>query len=164
MIGPFIVKFEQLSLGEHEFSFKANKALFEGSGNEDVLDSNFDINLKLYKTGNMMDLKFQYTGDFVLPCDRCNDPMKISINEESKLAVKFGQIHHEDLDELIVLEDHEHEIDLKQYFYECLSLMIPVRHVHDEKKCNEEILNKLGRVQKNDLSDADPRWQKLKEL
>ena len=164
MIGPFVVKFEQLSLGEHEFTFKAGKMLFEGSGNEDVLDANFDIDLMLYKTGNMMELKFHYTGDFVLPCDRCNDPVEVSVEDETKLALKFGQVHHEDLDELIVLEDHEHEIDLKQYLYECISLMIPFRHVHEEENCNAEILKKLGRIKEDASSDTDPRWQKLKEL
>jgi len=165
MISPFIVKFDQLSLGKHEFAFKVDKTLFEGNGNEDVLDASFDIKLELYKTGNVMDMKFLYSGDFILSCDRCNDAVTIPVKEESELIAKFGQLEHENLGELIVLEDHEFEIDLGPYIYESLSLVIPVRHIHEEKDCNPEILKKLKGIEEENTSDyTDPRWQKLKEL
>ena len=165
MIGPYVVQIEQLSLGQHKFNFEADKLIFERNGNDEVLDANFQIDLELYKTGNMMDMKFHYAGNVDLACDRCNDPVTLPIEDESKLVVKYGQAHHEDLDELVVLEDHEHEIDLEQYFYESLSLIIPFRHVHEEKDCNKEILKKLGKIQEESSNDdVDPRWQKLKEL
>ena len=162
---PYVVQFEQLNLGEHHFDFDVDSWLFKEYENEDVLDASFKIDLILYKTGNMMNMKFRYDGKFTLPCDRCTEAMFLPIMEESKLVVKFGQEHHEDLDELIVLEDHEHEIDLTQYFYESLSLFIPVRHVHNEKECNPEILKRLRNTDAEGESDeTDPRWEKLKEI
>ncbi len=165
MKGPYVLQFEQMSPGEHHLTFDADRAVFERNGNEEILDAEFSIELNLYKTGNMMDMKFHYKGRASMPCDRCNDPVEVSVDGESKLVVKFGQSHHEDLDELIVLEDHEHELNLEQYFYESLSLMLPVRHVHDEKDCNQEIIKKLGEYrEKPSEDDVDPRWQKLKEI
>ena len=159
---PFVVKFEQLSHGSHDFEFEIDKLLFKT--NEDVLDAKFKVDLDLYKTGNMMDMKFYFTGSFMLPCDRCNEALWVDIEDESKLVVKYGQTHHEDLDELIVLEDHEHELDLEQYFYETLSLFIPARRVHEEKDCNPDIIAKLGKSDDDSEGETDPRWEKLKEI
>ena len=53
---------------------------------------------------------------------------------------------------------------LEQYFYETLSLFIPIRRVHQEKDCNPEIINRLQSDGDNDEGDTDPRWEKLKEL
>ena len=165
MTGPYVVKFEHLDLGEHGFVFEADQSLFEGSNIEEVLKANIKIDLKLYKTGNMMDFEFNYQGNATVPCDRCNDPVNVSIQGESRLAVKYGQEHHDDFDEMMVLDDREHEIDLTQYFYESLSLLIPVRHVHDEKNCNQDILKKLGSFEtENESGEVDPRWEKLKEI
>ena len=159
---PFVVKFEQLSHGGHDFNFTVDKQIFET--NEEVLDAKFKVELNLYKTGNMMDMNFHFDGSFMLPCDRCNEAVWVSIEDDSKLVAKYGQPHHEDLDELIVLEDHEHELDLEQYFYETLSLFIPARRVHNEKDCNPDIIAKLEKSQDDDKGETDPRWEKLKEI
>lgn len=161
MRSEYIVQFERLGLGEHQFDFTADQNLFEG--NEEVLKANVTIDLTLYKTGNMMDMRFEFNGFMTLPCDRCNDPLEMNVNDNSELVVKFGQTEHEDLDDLIVLDDHEYEIDLKQYLYETLSLLIPIRHVHEEKDCNPEILKKINSVEEG-KNDIDPRWEKLKEI
>lgn len=161
MKSQYAIQFEQLNLGEHLFEFEVDRDLF--NDNEDILDANVSVYLNLYKTGNMMDLKFHYNGDLKIPCDRCNDPLGLKVKENSNLFVKFGQSQHEELDDLLVLEDHEHEIDLKQYFYETICLMIPIRHVHEEKDCNEEILKKLREIESEKI-DIDPRWEKLKNL
>lgn len=165
MKSPYVIKFEHLGLGEHNFDFVADEKIFEGSGNEDIIKADFNIFLKLYKTGNMMNLDFNFEGIVTMPCDRCNDEMELNLEGDSKLVVKYGQSHHEDLDEMIVLEDHEHEFDLTQYIYESLSLLIPARHVHDEKDCNQEILKALHITEeKNSTENIDPRWEKLKNI
>jgi uncharacterized protein len=162
---PFVVKFEQLSLGNYEADFKADKNLLDNFGEENnvVIDVQVDIHLDLYKSSNMIDMNFQYKGSFDLLCDRCNEAMNAPVEHESKLVVKYGQTHHEDFDELVVLEEHEHDFNLAKYFYENLMLMIPARHVHDEKDCNPEVISQLKAMQsENDIKD--PRWDKLKEL
>ena len=165
MKSKHIILFEGLSLGEHEFDFEVDKSLFDKTKIKEILDTKIDVKVYLKKSENMMNLDILFKGEFVIPCDRCNEEMKILVDDEGKLVVKYGQVENEDLDDLIILKDNEHEIDLSGYFYESLSLMIPQRNVHDESECDQEVINMLKNTQihLNDKS-SDPRWEKLKNL
>ena len=160
-----IIQFEGLSLGEHEFDFEVDKSMFVETGVKEILDTKIGIKVYLKKSENMMNLDMLYNGHFIIPCDRCNEEMKILIDDEAKLVVKYGQVEHEELDDLLVLKDHEHEINLSDFFYEHLSLMIPQRNVHDENECDQEVIKMLSDSQKEvESKTTDPRWEKLKNI
>lgn len=165
MRSKHIIQFEGLSLGDHEFDFDIDKSLFDETEIKEILDTKVEVKVYLRKSENMMNLDILFKGHIALPCDRCDEEMKIQIDDEAKLVVKYGQVENENLDDLIILKDHEHEIQLGDYFYENLSLMIPQRNVHDESECDQEVIKMLKDTNnKIENESTDPRWEKLKNL
>jgi uncharacterized metal-binding protein YceD (DUF177 family) len=67
---------------------------------------------------------------------------------------------------------NEHELDLMQYFLECICLSLPIKRIHPDdisgnSGCNSEMLNILNAHKSSttgEKSENDPRWDKLKDL
>ena len=164
MIKQFQIQFEPMSLGSHHLEFQADQELFKRMGNEEVLSADVIIDIDLNKSANMMDLRITYEGQIELPCDRCNEGLYIPLKETGMLIVKYGQVEHEEIDDLLILDDKEHVLDLEAYFYESLSLMIPQRKVHDEADCDPAVLKVLKDLENENENKIDPRWEGLKEI
>lgn len=161
---PYVIQFEQLALGVHEYDFFINEGLFTSMQNDAILKADIKVELALNKTANMMDMSMKFNGSLDVPCDRCNGPLRLNVKETGRLVVKFGQEEHQDLDDLIILDDHEYEIDLEHFFYENICLMIPARNIHSELDCDPEILAYLAKQEKLMKKKVDPRWEKLKGI
>jgi uncharacterized protein len=63
----------------------------------------------------------------------------------------------------------EHELDMKQYFYEYILLALPIKRVHPDDKngnstCDPEMLKKLKEHIISEEVESDPRWDELKKL
>lgn len=149
-------------MGSHRLEFAVDGNLFSKWGNNDLMSADVMIDVEMIKSANMLDLRLEFEGQFQLPCDRCNESLYIPLKEGGKLIVKYGQISHEEMDDLIILGDNEHVLDLEYYFYESLSLMIPARNVHDEEDCDPEVLKLLKGKINNNNDEVDPRWESLK--
>ena len=139
--------------------------IFKDISYVDITGADFLVELRLYKTSNMMDLQFTYKGHIEVPCDRCMEAVKMNLSGKSALAVKFGQAHHEDFDELLILDENEHEIDLGQHIYESISLLIPARTIHEEGSCDPEVMKRINSdLDLKGKQEIDPRWEKLKKF
>ena len=69
------------------------------------------------------------------------------------------------------MHPNESEIDLKQYFFECIELSLPLQKVHPDNPdgsigCDQEMLRIIKNHSINDSKEEeiDPRWNKLKDL
>jgi uncharacterized metal-binding protein YceD (DUF177 family) len=73
-------------------------------------------------------------------------------------------------DSIIVIHPDSYQIDVSHPIYEFLTLALPLRTVHAEGQCNQEMLDTLNKYlssptdesEKND--QIDPRWSVLKNL
>jgi uncharacterized metal-binding protein YceD (DUF177 family) len=70
---------------------------------------------------------------------------------------------------IIVIHPDTYEVDVAQPIYEFITVSLPQRIVHEEGKCNQEMIDSLNKYlsskkeePKND--DIDPRWSALKNL
>ena len=163
MSKEYQIQFEPMSLGTHHLEFSVDHDLFRKWGNEDLLSADIIVDVDLNKTANMLDLRFKFEGQFQLPCDRCNESLFVPLQEEGKLIVKYGQVSHEEMDDLIILGDNEHVVDLESYLYESISLMIPRRNVHSEEDCDPEVLKMLKEKEEETKDKIDPRWENLRD-
>ena len=162
---PYTIQFESLSLGKHEFFFEVDHSIFEESNIKELLDTQINAKVYLTKTDNMMDLNVHFKGQLTLPCDRCTGIMKIPVDEEARLVIKYRQEDHEDLEDLMILDDRDHEIKLFDFFYENINLMLPQRNVHIESDCDPEVIKMLNTTWELESEiKSDPRWEKLKNL
>ena len=161
----FVIQFSGLKIGHHEYVFEIGPLFFERFKIEDVNTGEIHVDFSLIKRENMLELEFEFDGFLSSTCDRCLDPLNIPISFENDLRVKFGDEHNEENDELLVLAHEEYKIDIAPLLYEFLSLHVPLRKVHNESDCNEDVISRLHIDTEVEKDDESPSvWDKLKNL
>ncbi len=159
----YIIPFAGLSQGQHEFNFEAGNSFFKEREYSEVKKAAVDVLLKLNKQSTMLILHFGIKGTVNLPCDRCAEPFDLPVEGEAQLIVKFGETFAEE-QEAITIPFSESELDIEQYLYEFINLVIPQKRVHEKiKECNKEVINKLKKLEGSG-KEADTRWAKLKNI
>ena len=163
------IKFTGLKLGVHSFRFQLENLFFESYEFSEITDASIIAEVELEKMNNMMVLKFHLKGMVNSLCDRCQDPLKINLNFDDKLIVKFGEETNDTDDEVLILGPSEYELDLSQYLYEYAHLSLPAKKVHkNTKDCNQEILDQFYYIPDDEKEEkeenTDPRWDQLKKL
>jgi uncharacterized metal-binding protein YceD (DUF177 family) len=117
----------------------------------EIIDANISVQLTLLKHTSFLELDFILNGWAEVICDRCLDPLRLDMESEAKMIVKFGDHAGEDDsedDDVIILPFGEDRIDIAQYLYEYAHLNLPLRRVHSDdanghSRCNAEMLCKL---------------------
>jgi uncharacterized protein len=169
--GKYVINFGSLSKGIHEFVFEVDDAFFEQFENSIVEKVKADVLVTLEKEETMLLLDFTIEGTATLPCDRCLEELNIDIEGYNELVVKFGEHEGEESEDVIILPNKAHEIDLSQFIYEYISMLIPIRNVHPDDEagnstCDPEALKELEkyRVHEEEQKPTDPRWEALRKI
>ena len=102
-------------------------------------------------------------------CTLSNEPFDYNLKSQFKLIEKFGEYYDDSNDELLILPQGSHSINLDQFLYEMIVLSMPIRNVHpgiEDGSIKSDILNRLKDfdINKEKSSNFDPRWDKLKQL
>jgi uncharacterized metal-binding protein YceD (DUF177 family) len=169
MVGgkEYIIQFAGLSLGEHRYEFNIGDKFFESYDYSEIKRADILVELSLLKQSTMMILEFNISGTVKTDCDLCTEEFDLPIHGTHRLIVKVGghETGDED-DDIIYVAANEHELDIEQYIYEYIALSLPIRRVHPEGECDEEVLKKLKGyiIDHNDEPSSDPRWEKLKNI
>ncbi len=160
----YTIQFVSLKQGTHEFEFNVNNKFFEKLDCDDFTDAAFAVKVELEKQSTMMILNFTFTGEIVVPCDRCLEDVQLRIKGEEKLIVKFGNDIYDETDDILILPEHENKINVAHYIYEFIELHIPQRRTHKEGKCDKETIDKLNELKINNTTHIDPRWSALENF
>lgn len=166
----FIVNFGSLAPGEHEFQFEVNDSFFKRFEHSVIEKGSIDVLVVVTKKDNMLLFDFTMEGTVTVQCDRCLEDLDLDIEGYNELIIKIGEENEELSEKVVVISSKEYEIDVAQYIYEFLSLMMPMRNVHDEnengQKCDPEILKELEKHITHESPEApsDPRWDALKNI
>jgi uncharacterized metal-binding protein YceD (DUF177 family) len=169
MVGgkEYTIQFAGLSLGEHRYEFKIEDKFFDSHVYSEIKRADIQVELSLLKQSTMMILEFSINGTVKTDCDLCTEEFDLPISGNYRLIVKVGghETGDED-DDIIYVPANEHELDLEQYIYEYITLSLPIKRVHPEGECNEEVLKKLKGyiIDHVDEPSTDPRWEKLKNI
>lgn len=164
-LGEYTIQFEGLKQGIHLFEFEVDNQFFEEFECFDFEQASFKVEVQLEKRSTMMLLNFKFNGGFKVPCDRCLDEVEIEVSGDENLIVKFGEDSYEQTDEIIIIQPHEHEINVAASIYEFILVNAPQKRVHQAGECNAEVLKKLKVVeQKEENNEIDPRWATLKDI
>jgi len=162
----YIIPVKGLSLGDHQFTYKIDDSFFS---NYDYFDTNkglLNLTVNLVKESNLLDFKFHFKGYLELKCDRCLDIFNLNVEDSFRLIVNYGNEFIEVSDEIITIPNNDTNIDLSQYIYEYINLMLPIKKVHldDEfgnSTCNQEMIDRLHNYTEQ---KSDPRWDALKNI
>jgi uncharacterized metal-binding protein YceD (DUF177 family) len=170
-LDKYRISFGSLAKGEHEFEFEIDDKFFEQFGNEPVQHGFLDVLVTVNKQETMLLIDFTMEGSVETVCARCGDPLELELTGFNELTVKFGPEPGEESEDVIVISPKEHEINVAQFIYEYVTLLIPMRNVHEEDEtgesaCNPETLLKLDQLRhhEEEEKESDPRWDVLKKI
>jgi uncharacterized metal-binding protein YceD (DUF177 family) len=135
----FVIPFAGLKIGTHTFEFDLDKTFFDNIGVSLIDDGEVKASLIFEKKETMMIADFSVTGHVNTACDRCNDPIVLPVEGEFRIVYKSGPDLSDD-DNLIVLEDDAYEIAIDLPFYELMVVSLPTRILHEQGKCNTEMM------------------------
>ncbi|MBE0650906.1 MAG: DUF177 domain-containing protein [Bacteroidales bacterium] len=161
-----IIPIKGLSIGNHHYDFVISDSFFESFEPLNIREGKVDLLLELEKESSLMSFLFHFNGSVKLMCDRCLEDYDQPVEGNFRLIVKYGEEFQEISDEIIEIPFTEHRIDLSQYIYEYIQLMLPMKHVHPDDElgnstCKSEMLEKLNELSK---PATDPRWDALLKL
>ena len=161
----FNIYFGGLGRGEHGYDFEITDKFFESFEFSEIKKGKIHLHLNLNRQDLTLILDFSFSGSVNLPCDRCGDIFDLPINGKQSLIVTLGGEKSDEGDELIVLPQTEGEIDLTQYIYEYIILLVPQKRTHKtEKECNKAVIEKLKQLGTTEKNKADPGWEELKNI
>lgn len=158
------INFSGLADGEHEFQFLLEQDFFDATGEEDLEGGSLTVDVLLDKSPTLIVVNLHMTGPVALRCDRCNGPLELPVDGKQRQIFRFTTDEEYDDDELVGLDPSEHSINLTHYFYECLRLALPIRHVHASGQCDPEVEQVLSKLIVENEAHPDPRWEVLNEL
>ena len=140
----YIISLPTLGEGHHENELKADGSFFAARGNDDVKEADvtayvdIDVRHGAYKIG------ITCQGWIDIPCDRCLDPMRLDVDDDYDVTVRYGE-EYDEKDDLITIPEDETEFDLAPLIADTVLLSIPLRHVHPDGECNPEMEEIMSR-------------------
>ena len=164
------IRFKELDLGEHSFDFEINKLFFDEFEKSEIQEGELKATVNLLKEERMITLSISIEGNVDIMCDRCLEYFGYPVDFNGKLYIKPKREIEEQKEFIIGIEEDDTEINLAQYFYESIHLMLPLKRVHPDDEngnstCDKEMLKLIEKYKKDQDSDSiDPRWEKLKNL
>ena len=167
MHNEFLIPFVGLKIGKHLFDFEVGNSFFESMEYSIIEQGNVKVTLELDKKETMMIALFHAEGIINTLCDRCNTPMDLEIDGGYKLIYKFGLEEEED-EMLVVLHPDSYQIDITNPIYELITTQLPLRVLHDEGECDEEMWELIQQhivnpedeedLDDEDWDDEDEEW------
>ncbi len=168
----FVINFGNLVEGEYEFEYNIDDSFFQNFEHSPVSRGDVDVLVVLERKENMLLLDFTMEGELTLECDRCLEDLELELESFNELIVKFGDVKEEQelADDVLILPSKENELDLSRFIYEYITLLIPMRNVHEDENgnpsCDTQALEDLGKHGPNPDAEqaSDPRWDILKNI
>ncbi|HNQ83836.1 MAG TPA: DUF177 domain-containing protein, partial [Bacteroidales bacterium] len=126
----YIIPFSGLKAGNYDYSFEIDGRFFEEFEYSEIREGKLHVDCLLEKQDRMMIFSFRIKGAVRVICDRCAGEFDWPVEGKQQLIVKFGQEHTEEAEDILVITEKEHELDLSQYLYEYIHLLVPIRKIH----------------------------------
>ena len=154
----FIIQIKGLQIGKHHYEFPIDGSFFAGFENSQILDAGLLARIVLEKGSGWMNVDADISGSVTVECDRCLDDLEIPMDFHCSMAVKFAKsLAQDDGDEFIIMDPTDGELDLTQFLYDYVCINLPLQKVHEEGKCNKEMMAKLQALNAGTASrEEDP--------
>ncbi len=167
---PYLIPFAGLKSGEHTFEYVIDDGFFKDRDYSEVQHARINTRVKLSKETNLLVFDVKMEGTINVMCDRCGDPFDLPVWGENKLIVSLTNDRFENGDDIVSIPLDSSEIDISQFLYEYVSMLLPQRRVHPDSPgsnntCNPETLKMLNKLsEKENEKKTDPRWDALNKF
>ena len=147
-----IIPLNGWAAGERRFRFQAGLEFFQKFDNPEILDADVNAEVTVVKDGrNKVEADLHLKGTVSVPCDRCLDPVQISVEAHPSETLTPGA--------------GEVDWDLSQEVYDYVCLSLPMQRVHPEGGCNPDTIRFLGQDgRKDEEAVKDSPFAALKGL
>ena len=163
----FVIPFYGLKVGKHHYEYSIDNEFFEHFEYAEFKEGSFRIKIVLEKQERMLELDFSIEGEAKLVCDRCAGEYMQVVEGRNRLIVKFGTEEQEISDEILVIPESRHHLNISSFIYEYIILHLPYKRLHPpgkngESTCDPDMIRLLE--EKAKTASTDPRWDELKKL
>lgn len=153
--------------GRYTYHFTLDGAFLSGFENDELRGGKVEVEAEMEKNERVLMFRFRLRGEVETWCDRCLGDIKVPIEGEEQLEVRFSDSEMSDEENVAVLPEGASEIDLSQWLYEYVAVRMPMQHRHEEGGCDPEVERYM--VGESDAEEGseraiDPRWEALKAL
>ena len=167
-----IVQFSGLESGRYEYNYTLDNSFFERFENEELREGEVNFAVVLEKRERLLMFDFAFHGVVKTICDRCLGELEVPVSGEETLCVKFSDTETSDKEDVVILPEGEHQIDLAQWMYEYVAVAMPIQTLHPDDAngaptCDPEMLHYLTDEEASNeerSNDPDPRWAALEAL
>jgi len=163
-----LIPFAGLKSGVHIFDYVIDDAFFKDKEYSEVQHARIDTKVTLHKETNLLVFDVRMDGTINVMCDRCGENFDLPVWGENKLIVSLTNDRFENETDILSIPLDSSDIDISQYLYEYISLLLPQRRVHADKEdgtsgCNPEALKLLNKfTEKEEEPKVNPIWEELK--
>lgn len=132
-----------------------------------------NVRLCLERKTREMVLDFVFSGSINGTCVRCLTEVNHPVDGDARLLVKIEDEPAENNDQIWYVTTTSWSFQLADYLYESASLLLPMRFVcrpDRQSLCDESLSNWMSTASSSaaqtpdEGEQADPRWEKLKQL
>ena len=167
-IDQFTIQFAGLEAQNYQFNFLIDDEFFSNFEESEIKHGKVVVDIDLEKQARMLILDFGIKGVVSLICDRCLDEFDFPLDTSSRLILKIGSERKEITDEIVMITESDHQINVAQYIYEYIHLALPMKRTHPESGddatlCNKEIIEKLQKLSRSSI-ESESQWDALKNL
>jgi uncharacterized protein len=159
------IPFAGLKEGAHAFDFVLGEAFFKATEMEEYeMGGDVNAHVDLDISEHLLIAQISVSGYLNVPCDHCNAPMRQPVKGDQRQIFKLTTETGIDDEELVALDVSAHEVNLTHYFFECIALHLPIRHVHPTGQCDPEVDQAFQNINVDPEPEPDPRWNVLQDL
>ena len=166
-LDTFKIDLKGLSAESTVFEYSLDKDYFDDIDSGEIKGGDLHTTLTVRKVADNFELSFHTEGVVIVTCDLCLDDMSLPVTTDNKLVARLGDCRDDD-DELLTIPADDGVLDVAWLVYEFVALAVPMRHVHEEGKCNPDMIRRIGQLAVGNNTDsgetADPRWNELEKL
>lgn len=146
-------------------NFNLDKEFFEFS--DFFLIENYSVNflIEVEKKNSFLQLDVEINGLINTYCDRCGDPLDLTIKAYETFFLKKKTSHNPQLHNVIYLNHLSEQLNVENVLKESLVFSIPKTKVHALEDCNIDVIKNLEKYQKKSKKNlfSDYLKKKLKK-
>ncbi len=137
---PLHINLARLGNQPYRFEIELTDRFFADLEQEEI--SGGDVHAQILvkaMTDCIYQIQAQMQGRVVTLCDRCLEPLTLTVQAETELKVKDAPPHESDDPEMQYLEADNPCYDLSWDLYEAIETAMPIQRLHPEDECNPEM-------------------------
>lgn len=164
-LDTYRISLKGLRPGINKFKFELGPTFFQHFEQQLIKEAFVEVELEVDKRVEMLVVDFSHQGYMITPCDRCLEAIKLPLQGNRRLLIKFGAVDSED-PEVVYLKVDSDFFNPARIMYEFVALSIPLVRTYEcaddpEAPCSEEVLKHL---KPKERPKESPIWDELKKL